>query len=337
MSKRIEVKAGQVFGSWTVLYETDSIIRKDGQKCRVLHCRCECGTKQDVRLPNLRSGTSTQCKACSIRETGEKRRIKIHIGDRFNSWEVLREPESIAVKNNHIVRMVYCKCKCGYKGYVALTKLNARASTQCKACARIGSEVKEGERFGHWKVINEAETKITKGGNKKRMIKCECKCGEIHEILLGNLTNGASTQCKKCSRIEQFQQYRKDRGLPQNEKISDINESERNLFGSVMRAKIFSRDNGECQMCYKPSENVHHIIPWSDCYKTEDQQLRYDPENCIALCKDCHLKAHAGSYKKLDDKIAEQLLAKAIENTEKNFEYMKGLKEEALKKLAEIH
>ena len=130
--------------------------------------------------------------------------------------------------------------------------------------------------------------------------------------------------------------YRISKGLDPDTCVSERSNLERQVFINNVRTEIYIRDGGKCQMCFKNSENVHHIIPWSDCYKLEDQQLRYDPENCIALCKDCHLKAHAGSYKKLDDKIAEQLMTKAIENTEKHNKLMDGLKEKALKKLEEI-
>ena len=118
--------------------------------------------------------------------------------------------------------------------------------------------------------------------------------------------------------------------------MSERNSLERDVFSMVVRTKIYIRDNGKCQMCFKPTNATHHIIPWSSCHKPEDQNLRYDPENCISLCKECHLKAHDGCYNRLDHEIAEQLMTKAIDNTEKHPELFEGMAEEINKKLAEI-
>ena len=272
--KRLEVKAGDRFGDWTVIKEAETRITKGGEKRRMILCKCGCGEEMSVLLSNLNSGISTQCKACGNREKNEKRKIKADVGDKFNDWEVLREPETKPKKDGYSERIAYCRCTlCGYKGYVGLTKLHT----------------------------------------------------------------GASKQCNKCGLKNSLSKYRINKGLDPDTPITESNKLERGVFSTVVRTRIYIRDNSECQMCSKPANAVHHIIPWSTCYKSEDQNLRYDPENCICLCKECHLKAHGGNCQQLDYEIAEQLLAKAIENTEKNFEYMKGLKEKALKKLAEIH
>ena len=271
--KRVEVKKGDKFGHWTVIEEVEVRITKGGEKRRMILCKCGCGEEISVLLSNLNRGISTQCKACGNREKNEKRKIKADVGDKFNDWEVLREPENI-VSGDRTVRMAYCRCTlCGYEGYVGLTRIHT----------------------------------------------------------------GSSKQCNKCGLKKSLGRYRINKGLDPDTPISESSKLGRNVFSTIVRAKIFSRDNSKCQLCFNRSETVHHIIPWSDCHKPEDEHLRFDPENCISLCKDCHLKAHAGNCQQLDYEIADKLLAKAIENTEKNFEHMKGLKEKALKKLAEIH
>ncbi len=54
-----------------------------------------------------------------------------------------------------------------------------------------------------------------------------------------------------------------------------------------LRTKVLKRDNYTCQMCSKKGKrirlNVHHIIKWSTA-----ASLRYDPDNSITLCKQCH-------------------------------------------------
>ena len=58
----------------------------------------------------------------------------------------------------------------------------------------------------------------------------------------------------------------------------------------LWRAKVFERDGYKCQNCGKVGGklNAHHIKPWADY-----PELRYDIDNGITLCKECHLIAHA--------------------------------------------
>ena len=51
---------------------------------------------------------------------------------------------------------------------------------------------------------------------------------------------------------------------------------------------VKSRDNYICQKCGSEKNLVaHHIKPWA-----ENKDLRYNIENGITLCKECHLKEH---------------------------------------------
>jgi hypothetical protein len=54
---------GKKFGKWTVL-------RVSGKSHNSLQysCMCECGKLQDIHGPSLRTGNTTQCRACSNRE-----------------------------------------------------------------------------------------------------------------------------------------------------------------------------------------------------------------------------------------------------------------------------
>lgn len=55
------------------------------------------------------------------------------------------------------------------------------------------------------------------------------------------------------------------------------------------RRNIMERDNFTCQICKKRGGelNVHHIKPWS-----KFPELRFNEDNGITLCKDCHLAIH---------------------------------------------
>lgn len=56
-------------------------------------------------------------------------------------------------------------------------------------------DIKVGDKFGDWTVIN---TDIP-SRNKARYIQCQCKCGAVNEINASALRNGKSSSCKSCS------------------------------------------------------------------------------------------------------------------------------------------
>jgi hypothetical protein len=55
------------------------------------------------------------------------------------------------------------------------------------------------------------------------------------------------------------------------------------------RFDILKRDNYTCQICYRHGGNlnVHHIRKWS-----EYPELRFDINNGITLCVDCHIETY---------------------------------------------
>ena len=66
------------------------------------------------------------------------------------------------------------------------------------------------------------------------------------------------------------------------------------------RLSVLKRDKFSCQMCKKKGKSnklhVHHIMKWSSA-----SSLRYDIDNGITLCSDCHnlvtgKESHYASY-----------------------------------------
>jgi 5-methylcytosine-specific restriction endonuclease McrA len=67
----------------------------------------------------------------------------------------------------------------------------------------------------------------------------------------------------------------------------------RRSVGHAFSSLIIKRDNYHCVKCKKEEDLIsHHIIP------VNINPNRIDDEtNMVALCRECHLKAHNGYYK----------------------------------------
>ena len=61
MGKKLEFKAGDKFGKWTVLEEVEPQISPCGAKTRMFKCRCECGTVRNVSGSSLNTEHSVSC------------------------------------------------------------------------------------------------------------------------------------------------------------------------------------------------------------------------------------------------------------------------------------
>lgn len=74
-----------------------------------------------------------------------------------------------------------------------------------------------------------------------------------------------------------------------NGKVRGGSGAERNMPEYIeWRRSVYQRDNYTCQKCGNKSDlNAHHIKPWSGY-----PELRFDVNNGLTLCKDCHSLEH---------------------------------------------
>lgn len=62
-----------------------------------------------------------------------------------------------------------------------------------------------------------------------------------------------------------------------------------NLFErKILQEELLSKNYCRCRKCNsREGLTIHHKKPWS-----KFPELRYDPNNCVILCKKCHRKLH---------------------------------------------
>lgn len=68
-----------------------------------------------------------------------------------------------------------------------------------------------------------------------------------------------------------------------------------------------------CQLCGKrKSEEVHHIFPFMHQFEDIREEVFFDKDNLICLCKDCHHQVHAKNYGNLG--IPERMKIESLRN-----------------------
>ena len=83
------------------------------------------------------------------------------------------------------------------------------------------------------------------------------------------------------------------------------NLEDRIKFRDYLAPVIFKRDTYTCSICNLTSCELraHHISPWA-----EDEENRFNEQNIITLCKNCHYKTHNnGKWSTINEDITNQL------------------------------
>ncbi len=117
-------------------------------------------------------------------------------GHVFGRLTVLRDGEGHREPSGKLQRTVICKCECGTEKQIVLKDLK-RGDT--KSCGCLNREqklnIKEGDIFGYWSIVNEVSPYKDNQGNTMRKFKVKCTCGKEKEITLNSLKQGKSSSC----------------------------------------------------------------------------------------------------------------------------------------------
>lgn len=110
------------------------------------------------------------------------------VGKKYGNWEVISEVQRIKD------RSVYqCKCNCGAIFLVRAEILKAANTQFCRKCRFCDKEIKRGDRFGSWEVIQEVKTE-----EKRKHYVVKCDCGFIRVQKAIRLRSGDSLACRSC-------------------------------------------------------------------------------------------------------------------------------------------
>lgn len=126
-------------------------------------------------------------------------KLKNIIGLKYNRLTIIGEAPTRRSKSGNSQRFVNVKCECGNELEVMLNSL-VRGNTKSCGCGRLNgtklsNKIYDGIVFGRLMVLGEVAGKRKQGGSIVRMMECECECGTIKNIRLGDMKSGKSQSC----------------------------------------------------------------------------------------------------------------------------------------------
>lgn len=232
-------------------------------------------------------------------------------GMKFGRLTVLRLDEERSTSRG---KYWVCKCDCGNIKTVSGDSLKKPegAKGSCKSCGCLKRELTKerctkdltGQRFDRLVVIKQVEKPE---GRKQKGVYwlCQCDCGNTCIIKGQLLINGKTRSCG-CLGHENMLEQGKKLGKWNTEHKGELHptynpnltDEQRKENESRMRDKEWvacakrtkKRDNYTCQCCGgKTHGNIisHHKNGW-DNFKEQ----RYDDDNIVTLCEDCHKEFH---------------------------------------------
>lgn len=217
--------------------------------------------------------------------------------DLLDRWDYVKtgfNPDDITYAS---AKPVYFMCPNGKhdsekrKVYTITGKNPSQYNFRCKQCM-LELNIRDnlsGRIFGELFVIEPDiyKTKIKSCGT---YWKCMCSCGAIVSYLGTHLKNGSCTTCGDRSIHRVGKNNSNWKGGITPELLSMRTSKEYKLW----RDKVYKKDWYTCQCCgkyYSIEKNAHHINNFSN-----NNELRYDLNNSILLCSECHHIKHKGSF-----------------------------------------
>ena len=275
---RLKNIKGRTFGKLKALRAVD---RRDKARHSYWLCECKCGQLCVVASSHLLTGNTKSCGRCP------KERL---VGRRFGMLTVV----SFSHVDKHRRCIWKCRCDCGSLSLRATGELNQGVAVDC---GEHYFEDLSNQIFGRLTVIQNSRNRI---GYGVYAYKCRCECGNVVNVRSSDLISGNTQSCGCLlnewakEHIKTLRYYGKNHpqynpGLTDEERIKQRYQ----LYGKNQtgwRARVFENNNYTCQICGVRGGklNAHHLNSW-DSFPEE----RFDIDNGITLCEDCHKTFHS--------------------------------------------
>lgn len=232
------------------------------------------------------------CPYCAGRRVLPEESVGAIYPDIFNIWSN-KNTTSPYDYSPHSNKKVWMKCLDGiHEDYLRSIDDAVKGGFGCAKCGRRPSGYPEdltGIRFGRLLVIGR-----DKDDASKWICLCDCQKDKdnpkLKSVFRGHLTSHRTQSCgcyaKEINSGENNWNW-KGGVTVENDKIRQ------SIEYRIWQNAVKKRDRYTCQCCGKryTDISVHHIFPFSDY-----EDLRFNVDNGICLCKDCHDSRKTGAF-----------------------------------------
>lgn len=230
---------------------------------------CDCGRVVRKNVNTVHRNIKAKCGNCSLSLTQND-----YI---FGKLKIIKQINS---------SMVICCCECGIQVKILRKSLLVKKTKQCTQCAikKIRHDLK-GKRFGRLTVIN-----YHSSNGQYCKWTCKCDCGNYRFIKSYSLTSGVSKSCGCLHR--EIIRARKGINHPNYKPYlteQDRTHRDNDCLEAEWSKKIKQMAGWTCQKCKIKKRYMvsHHIASY-----TRYPELRYNLNNGICLCENCHKSFH---------------------------------------------
>lgn len=197
-----------------------------------------------------------------------------------------------------------CQCSCGDIVSKRSDALNDASSCGCRTKELLiqNSGVKldiAGQKFHRLTAIKPTDKRDVSGSVIWEFL---CECGKTHYTSCSRVKIGMTKSCGCLGKERIAEQGRKNVGK-NNGMYGKLREQHPNWKGGrteydiirksceykKWRRQVFERDSFTCTKCGKVGHklNAHHIVTF------KNEETRFNLDNGITLCKDCHIEFHS--------------------------------------------
>ena len=141
-------------------------------------------------------------------------------GKKFGKLTVLYRTEDYIQPSGQHKRMWHCKCECGNECNIRASDLKSGNTKSCgcfQKFSRGKSSFKDltGERFGKLTVLYRLPDHITPSGQKQRIWRCKCECGNECDVYATQLKKGKNS----CGCV--LEEQRKNKIIEKNKELQE--------------------------------------------------------------------------------------------------------------------
>lgn len=238
----------------------------------------------------LRETSNTVCNPCTRKEIAKNRAYTYE-----EVKSIFEESGCYLISDtytNNKVPLEYI-CLCGKKDFKALA--NFMGGQRCKSCAQetIANKLRTPyEEVKQYFEDHGCELLSTEFIHSNAPLEYRCVCGEESTTVLGRFKYSAHKRCFKCAAKLGAEKTKGDKHPNWRHDLTEEERISRRLSyeNKTWRSAVYERDNYQCQCCLingNGNLNAHHKDGYNWCI-----DRRYDIENGITLCSDCHTEFH---------------------------------------------